>query len=492
MNARNFSFWDGQWWKRTDAAVTVCIGIPVYLRSCDVTVCLDGPTAPMKHKRSLVFGSPPSTPIQRFQVIEPLVFDMPETQKRKKLDVIDLTSDNENDVFQTTGSSRSSNTKAIKFEAAELIVCISSHSSPQSSGTITVKFKAAFDTDFTSTMFYDNLNKWKALSSEMRHQIVALGRVQEAEHFAQAFPAGRKIYSSSGSNVHKSGFLQACKQSIHFKALQLLPPWRPFEAALLLLSFSNNMWTKKPRILRTHCGCDLRPSPKTVEAAVELFKTEGVHVDWDIVQDTQSREVENVIRTLGHQGILMVPVQDSPLSSVPRTPIQGPTGIGMQDVVPPISGDDVITVNAADNNVNIADAGGAVHSINPNKGSVGSYNVTGITAHNWHGPFEEFEESWPLGGVPPESAQKDDLAGRVMLVFRPVEEKNKVHHLILWPSEEESAKDEGQSFSGESSGEDKMHVDPPAYSAHHIIPAPPPPSVAPIAPPPITPQLLTG
>ncbi|KAJ7673502.1 hypothetical protein B0H17DRAFT_1208319 [Mycena rosella] len=39
----------------------------------------------------------------------------------------------------------------------------------QSSGTIAVKFKAAFDTDFTSTTFYDNLNKWKALSSEVPH-----------------------------------------------------------------------------------------------------------------------------------------------------------------------------------------------------------------------------------------------------------------------------------------------------------------------------------
>ncbi|KAJ7678683.1 hypothetical protein B0H17DRAFT_1139239 [Mycena rosella] len=37
-----------------------------------------------------------------------------------------------------------------------------------------------------------------------------------------------------------------------------------------------------------------------------------------------------------------------------------------------------------------------------------------------------------------------------------------------------------------------MHVDPPAYSAHHILPAPPPPPVAPIAPPPITPRLPTG
>ncbi|KAJ7691273.1 hypothetical protein B0H17DRAFT_1133803 [Mycena rosella] len=179
MNTRNFSFWDGQWWKLTDAAVTVRIGIPVYLRSCDVTVCLDGPTAPMKRKHSLVFDSPPSTPIQRFQVIEPLVFDVPETQKRKKLDVKDLTSDNENDVFQTTGSSRSSNTKQLNLRQLRLL-CFHAMTA-QSSGTIAVKFKAAFNTDFTSTTFYDNLNKWKVLSSEVPHQIVTLGRVQEME-----------------------------------------------------------------------------------------------------------------------------------------------------------------------------------------------------------------------------------------------------------------------------------------------------------------------
>ncbi|KAJ7688036.1 hypothetical protein B0H17DRAFT_1135877 [Mycena rosella] len=387
LNARNFSFWDGQWWKRTDAAITVQSAWTDLLPSHNASVPL----------RLIAYLPPPSN----LFVIEPLVFDMPEAQKRQKTDVMcivifgfcpyshhtsrDLISDNENDVFQTTG--RSSNTKMIKFEAT-IIVDTTTTTSPsksllkspwplryacdmdqgframknQSSGTILVKFKAAFDTDFTSTTFYDNLNKWKALSSEVRHQIVAPGRVQEAEWVYVL----RNYGKVSGSNVHKTS--------------SITPSMAPFRGSPLTAEFL------------THRGCDLRPSPKTVEAAVELFKTEGMHVDWDVVQVTQSREVENIIRTLVHQGILMVPAQDSPLSSVPSTPIQGPTGIGMQDVVPPISGDDVIkvsatntvTVNATNNNVNIADTGGAVHR---------------ITAHNWHGPFEEFEESWLWGFI---------------------------------------------------------------------------------------------
>ncbi|KAJ7707382.1 hypothetical protein B0H17DRAFT_1125198 [Mycena rosella] len=78
-------------------------------------------------------------------------------------------------------------------------------------------------------------------------------------------------------------------------------------------------------------------------------------------------------------------------------------------------------------------------------------------------------------------------AGRVMLVFCPVEEENKDAS-----SEEEIAEDDGESSSRESSGEDKMHVDPLAYSTHPILPAPPLLPVAPVAPLPAAPQLPTG
>ncbi|KAJ7640111.1 hypothetical protein B0H17DRAFT_1149114 [Mycena rosella] len=171
----NFAFWSGTKWMRTDSAVTVQAGCPLYLRSSDVTVCLEGPVPLVKRKLSIPSGPSdhPSAQTQSLHtvIIEPFVLQVSDNQDAGSSDII---------IDATTPSP--SPTKVLwPLQYA----CDMEHgfrAMKNASGIMPVKFKAAFPgATFTSTTYYDNFNKWQALSVEVRISAISVGRVPEGE-----------------------------------------------------------------------------------------------------------------------------------------------------------------------------------------------------------------------------------------------------------------------------------------------------------------------
>ncbi|KAJ6447801.1 hypothetical protein DFH09DRAFT_1118950 [Mycena vulgaris] len=228
-NTRNYAYWSDTRWMRTDGPVPVKIGTPLYLKSCDVTVCVDGPVvATTKRKLSLSFETPETPSSQRIRketspkfkasnrlvMLEPLVLPVAHPPPLVQgANVIDLTlSDAEDDVFGNSENTR--RPLNLKVEASDFTLqsastnasatasaTASSSKKPwpflyandmddgfrlmraQGSGNMTGKFEDAFPgtKKFTSSTFYDNLNKWKALSREERREAVALGKSKRRE-----------------------------------------------------------------------------------------------------------------------------------------------------------------------------------------------------------------------------------------------------------------------------------------------------------------------
>jgi hypothetical protein len=71
VNTHSYVYWNGSKWMRTDAPVTVKARTPLFLRSHNVTVCLNGPSvSPAKRKLSFSLETPESPSPQRIRRTE--------------------------------------------------------------------------------------------------------------------------------------------------------------------------------------------------------------------------------------------------------------------------------------------------------------------------------------------------------------------------------------------------------------------------------------
>ncbi|KAJ7492054.1 hypothetical protein FB451DRAFT_1165233 [Mycena latifolia] len=322
-NTRNYAYWAGTRWMRTDSAVTVKAGSTLYLRSADVTICPDGPVASIKRKLSFSLDPPDTPSPQRTHhsspSIESLILPLEEVESPPTrppppsgdADVIDLTSDNLDDMPSRSQSMKDSPVQpgvSINFTP-------SSSPSPskkqwplkyacdmdqgframqqEASGTVAAKFKQAFDNHvFASTTFYANLNKWKALSSAARRHAF-IGKIQP-----------HHLFSLDISGMSSE------------------------EGSLLTVKFLQDHFDRKTgielehlkQLFRAHRGQAVRPAPKSIPEVLSLFDNEDVYVDWAFVKskaEDKNRRVDTYMRLLVDKKVIEAP--PSPMSSAPSS-----------------------------------------------------------------------------------------------------------------------------------------------------------------------------
>ncbi|KAJ7168258.1 hypothetical protein C8R43DRAFT_1121430 [Mycena crocata] len=304
-----YYYWADSYWVRTDGPVTVRQNTTLYLRSKDVTDCLDGPSS---SKRKLSFdNTTPSSPsplrMPRFEesspsrpIIKPLVLVSSALE-----DVIELSDSDEDD---NTVSMPKSRIIKVEDSAESMSANSSSSSSTQNktnsfptlyfcdmdrgframssiAGNMGARFKQAFNAQtFNSSTYYDNLHLWEMFSADERNFAISKGTTAEGEW----------LYNAS------------------FLRLSI------FKHKLLMA-------------LRSLIFGMLKPTPKNVSAGIVLCVKAAIHVDWDFIQSTEdnpARKVETFMRLLLHEGKIHLPallsLSDSPLSSPPSSPRTAP------------------------------------------------------------------------------------------------------------------------------------------------------------------------
>ncbi|KAJ7779534.1 hypothetical protein B0H14DRAFT_325233 [Mycena olivaceomarginata] len=198
VNTHSYVYWNGSKWMRTDAPVTVKARTPLFLRSHNVTVCLNGPSvSPAKRKLSFSLETPESPSPQRIRRTETPVAG-PTQYRIQDNDIIDLTLGGEEDVFLGP--------KTINSEDGTRPGLSTRRTSPVSSspkkwpagryacdvqqgfaamvtypGTVAQKFQHAFKVDFKSATYYENFGNWSAIGEDAQIDAVSKGRTPEGE-----------------------------------------------------------------------------------------------------------------------------------------------------------------------------------------------------------------------------------------------------------------------------------------------------------------------
>ncbi|KAJ6495426.1 hypothetical protein C8R45DRAFT_927332 [Mycena sanguinolenta] len=223
VKAQMFAYWSGQHWIRTDLPVTVKYNTPLYLRSSNVTHCVDGPTATAKCKLSAsTHDSSESPPLHRTRTqsyipdldrLEPLVFSGSSSSTSATPTVIDLTDETDEtdqqisiphqvmDVFSTgsSGGSTRTSTSPSKISWPLKYFCdthagfVNMATSPAQN--VSTKFRDTFKLPFVHTTYYNNIAKWRSLSADQQNQAIAHGRAPEGE-WAHIF----KNYNTKGKS----------------------------------------------------------------------------------------------------------------------------------------------------------------------------------------------------------------------------------------------------------------------------------------------------
>ncbi|KAJ7041940.1 hypothetical protein C8F04DRAFT_1390809 [Mycena alexandri] len=212
---QNYAYWSpDKRWMRTNLPITVKANTPLFLKSPNVAICLDGPTSTTpKRKLSVtaVDAAPPNTKgafpnvsflpnsIGSTSPIEPLVFASQTATSAQRSsnvavhgdNVIDLTQEDAGvvctvkeeilDVFSTNHKTSSVSKKAWPFKYfcdmhEGFIAMFSSNAT-----TVPLKFKDGFNKPFVSATYYENVGKWRSLTGEAQKDAVSKGRSPEGE-----------------------------------------------------------------------------------------------------------------------------------------------------------------------------------------------------------------------------------------------------------------------------------------------------------------------
>ncbi|KAJ7778062.1 hypothetical protein B0H14DRAFT_2963189 [Mycena olivaceomarginata] len=198
VNTHSYVYWNGSKWMRTDAPVTVKARTPLFLRSHNVTVCLNGlSVSPAKRKLSFSLETPESPSPQRIRRTETPAAG-PIQYRIQDNDIIDLTLGGEEDIFLGP--------KTINSEDDTRPGLSTCRTSPVSSspkkwpagryacdiqqgfaamvtypGTVAQKFQHAFKVDFKSATYYENFGNWSAIGEDAQIDAVSKGRTPEGD-----------------------------------------------------------------------------------------------------------------------------------------------------------------------------------------------------------------------------------------------------------------------------------------------------------------------
>ncbi|KAJ7780345.1 hypothetical protein B0H14DRAFT_2961425 [Mycena olivaceomarginata] len=198
VNTHSYVYWNGSKWMRTDAPVTVKARTPLFLRSHNVTVCLNGPSvSPAKRKLSFSLETPESPSPQRIRRTETPVAG-PTQYRIQDNDIIDLTLGGEEDVFLgpktinsedgtrpglSTRRTSPVSSSPKKWPASRYACDIQQGFAAMvtSPGTVAQKFQHAFKVDFKSATYYENFGNWSAIGEDAQIDAVSKGRTPEGE-----------------------------------------------------------------------------------------------------------------------------------------------------------------------------------------------------------------------------------------------------------------------------------------------------------------------
>ncbi|KAJ7675966.1 hypothetical protein DFH06DRAFT_1318106 [Mycena polygramma] len=356
----DYAYWSGTRWTRTDIAVTVTGKTPLYLRSLNVSNCIDGPVAPVtpaKRKLSVVAGwsnspSPqPSSQDHRPTGISPLVFPKP---VQAFDDIIDISSDEDDSPVPR---------KVIKSEPLDTVFSGSSSKSKwplpyfcdmhkgftamaasiAGGGVVPDTFTAVFKMLFVRATYYENVAKWERLTREERVAAADKGRTPAGkwryvvktrpliEGMAHVIELCRPkkasvLFTSSSSSVDPgANGIHNPNQTISGQNAR-----KPEDFGLEQLK--NLALAYKPRWRAINKW-------KDVDAALDGLGEEKIPVDWDYVQadeeDLDQRAVEGkhavgvIFRKFVQAEAIQVPkkylrILESPLSSAPPSSIPLP------------------------------------------------------------------------------------------------------------------------------------------------------------------------
>ncbi|KAJ7710169.1 hypothetical protein B0H16DRAFT_1480739 [Mycena metata] len=304
--AQNYAYWSpDKRWMRTNLPITIKVNTPLFLRSPNVTVCLDGPTStPVKRKLSLTTDDiTPATQRARFQnisPIEPLVFALgtatsPQGSSRVTTppdsDVIDLSQDDETSV------------PSLKEEILDVFT-------KKSAGTVPLKFKDGFDNrTFVSATYYENVGKWRSLSREAQKEAVAKGRTPEGEwlYIFRNYQGAKADRNLPHLHTH---ILSPNRHRIsyYFWTMSYI-----LNSAYFVLQMQEN---KKltldhvKKIIRTHRGVTSLRNTKTFPAVARLLDADQITVDWAFVlghDADNTRSVETLLRQYVEEGLITAP-----------------------------------------------------------------------------------------------------------------------------------------------------------------------------------------
>ncbi|KAJ7739050.1 hypothetical protein DFH07DRAFT_778844 [Mycena maculata] len=337
-NTLIYSYWTGSKWMRTDAAIPVKAGLPVFMRSADVTDCLDGPTA-VASKRPRSFSSEsqrtPTPKTRRLNNLEDLqlvpdcqpglgsspnddlIYIPPQTDKAKKPSdvcqlhglVIPSTNDFYSDEPTASQSQKSwpAHQYAVDMDAGFRAI-------GQSKGPVSARFQAAFKVPFKSATYYDNLAYWNGLSPEVQALVPWLLR---------------SFAASSGSNPYITSLF------LIFSVIFMSTTARFLITAQFL---DKQVKAKKgftivqvKSISRAHHNVPrLQHSPSTLAGALALITQDVIYVDWPWIQGHEvdaNRRVDTLLHR-EHYDPNMSPLSsldsllDTPMEDVDLTPIE--------------------------------------------------------------------------------------------------------------------------------------------------------------------------
>ncbi|KAJ6511356.1 hypothetical protein C8R47DRAFT_1064938 [Mycena vitilis] len=189
VKLQTYGYWTGSLWMRTDIAVTAKAKTPLYLRSSSVTVCLDGPTpfaSGSKRKLSVTAADSPSP--QRLRLVQPDIKPLIFSRSSSPASIIDLTSDEETDPPSSTRDvfSASASTPSTAKKPWPLKYFCDMHNGfnvilNSTARTMPLKFEEAFKQPFVNATYYENMAKWKSLSSEVKENGLARGQTPAGE-----------------------------------------------------------------------------------------------------------------------------------------------------------------------------------------------------------------------------------------------------------------------------------------------------------------------
>ncbi|KAJ6563800.1 hypothetical protein B0H19DRAFT_1067416 [Mycena capillaripes] len=284
VKVQTYAYWSGTVWIRTDLPVTIKANTPLYLRSTNVTVCLNGPTT-----------SAPTTSTKRKHSLT--VADSSPSPQRPRI-IHDLTSDNEED--QSVVITVASPIK-IETQAVDVFCQKSSGSSPSkkswplkyfcdmhtgftrisdsSARTTALKFEEAFEQPFVKATYYENFGKWKSLSADAQMQAVAHGctpEVNRREYLQAQVDAnegfGLPHLASSDNNPTQTILMAHARVTI----LRHNPVDVPGALDMIVARNITVNWGRLPRVPGRSSLRSQNKKQKTLEEELSLWVQDGL------------------------------------------------------------------------------------------------------------------------------------------------------------------------------------------------------------------------